>query len=174
MKISKGLLLIVCFLTISCGASRKLATTTKVEQDTAQVQKVEIVEYTSVAPLNLEVGQSVHLPDLHLKVTRINKTEAVVESRTEVVRANTTEIQLVPTKTKSVNRSKDKSVNDSQIGNKVKTDIDTKEKKANNEKLKQNNKQVKRGSNWLIWVILAICIVVIVRFKLWKIINPLA
>lgn len=157
---SRVLWFILPFFLLSCGASKNLATTTKVDRDTSLVEKVNIVQYKPLQALNIEVGQTIEIPEVNLKVTRISESEAVVETKVPVVTQKQTEVQFIATRSKQIDRSKDKSVKDSNVNSKVKdksqTDSNNKTKKSGNEKVKQNNKQVKRGFPWMIIIIIAL------------------
>lgn len=147
--------ILILALILSCGASKPLATTTKVETDTTTVLEIRKVDYKPLASLNLEIGKSLYIPELRLTVTRLSKNEALVENQTKLVRSNTKEVEFIATK--QVDRSKDKSVNDSNVNSKLKDksqkDSNNKAKKAGNTKVKPNNKQVTKGRSWALLLI---------------------
>lgn len=162
--------LLLLFLVSSCGGTKKLATTAELNQDTTSIAIAKVMPYKSLDQLQLAIGETFTLPDLNLKVTRIDSTRALIESEKELVTQVKTRVQLVATK--QIDRSKDKSIKGSTVGSKVKDksreNSGNKTKKSANEKVKQNNKQVSRGMGFVLPLLLGALLITGLIYRWWK------
>ncbi len=146
--------IMIALLIGSCAKGKNISISQSSETKTREIPV--IIPISSVKNLNLQVGDSLNIPELELKLVKISATHYLAAKKETVVQNTIKEVEFVATKIKNKNIKID---SDNVDKSKDKSKIDSENVDKSKDKSRENsNNKTKANFPWWILIIIAIII----------------